>query len=147
MLWKVTKIKNSLEQLTEFLMNCTGGQLLVTSNILSLSQSHCIPCVMFSLSMARNMNCALRLLSPPVPRDFRPKQCKSQLCKLGESLTLVVLHHCYLHGTTGLWNKSCSPARTNKSLVFNTNGFFQKVHRSPFASQGYLSEWKNHQRG
>lgn len=49
-------------------MNCTGGQLLVTSNILSLSQSHCIPCVMFSLSMARNMNCALRLLSPPVPK-------------------------------------------------------------------------------
>lgn len=50
-------------------MNCTGGQPLVTSNILSFSQSHDIACIMLSLSMARNVNCALRLLSPPVPKS------------------------------------------------------------------------------
>lgn len=57
-------------------MNCTGGQLLVTSNILSFSQSCDIACVMFSLSMATNMNCALRSLSPPVPKSGRSLQTR-----------------------------------------------------------------------
>lgn len=58
-------------------MNCTGGQLLVTSNILPFSQRREIANAMFSLSMATNMSCALRLLSPPVPRSGRSLQTQA----------------------------------------------------------------------
>lgn len=146
--WKVTKIKNPLQQLTEFLMNCTGGQLLVTSNLLSFSQCHAMACVTFSLSMARNMNCALTLLSSPVPTSKRWLQTpamQEQALQTGGIFGAVMLL-LFAWYYIGLWNKSCSPSRINKSLVFNTSGFLQKIHHSPFASQGYLSEWKNHQR-